>query len=34
MRMDIVMAGSRPPAKLDDQEIRLCLDSARAPQAR
>jgi hypothetical protein len=30
MRMDIVMGDSRPPANLDDEEIRLSLDSARA----
>ena len=30
MRMDIVMGDSRPPYKLDDEEIRLSLGNARA----
>ena len=30
MRMDIVMGDSRPPARLDDEEIRISLDNARA----
>jgi hypothetical protein len=30
MRMDIVTGDSRPPAKLDDEEIRLSLDNAKA----